>query len=648
MSGWTRLTPWIASALGLAMVAAPAMRHANAGNMDLSEFARLPVVDGGRVKPLDTVARTNLMVISSRQSYDRSATETGRPAIEWMLDVMAARDLRSDPAESAAAKLRVFRIESLEILGLLKLEPRPGSYRYSWAELDKNLPDLRRRIEKAREAVKKDAKTAEPEDLQYVELGKHLSAYNQLAAWSEPLVVPPPTPDSEQWRSLNDVDEEIVTAMDPQAREAARSQAVDFVARMLEENRANLEAMGEEGRQRVNAMVSRYAQILLLDQAGQLRATVNPAAGAFADILAARKANDPAKFATAVDAYKQATADRISPDAAQKARVEVAFNAAAPFISCSGLYVIAFLLAAASWVIFPEPLRRAALGLTVTTLLVHTAALLVRMYLLDRPLVFVTNLYSSAVFIGWAAVVLGLAVEWAFGRGLGTAVAAMMGFASLLIAHFLGMDGDTLQMMQAVLDTNFWLATHVTVVTLGYAATYFAGFFAIAYIVWVSVLDRADAATARGLAGVVYGVVCFATLASFVGTVLGGIWADQSWGRFWGWDPKENGAVLIVIWNALILHARWGGMVKSRGVAVLAVLGCIVTTWSWFGTNQLGVGLHAYGFRSGMAATIVATSIAFLTIAAVGMVPGSVWQSLGFRPDPQAAKPSGKLRPGRA
>ena len=62
-----------------------------------------------------------------------------------------------------------------------------------------------------------------------------------------------------------------------------------------------------------------------------------------------------------------------------------------------------------------------------------------------------------------------------------------------------------------------------------------------------------------------YGVVCFATLLSFTGTVLGGIWADQSWGRFWGWDPKENGALLIVIWNALILHARWGGLVKAAG-----------------------------------------------------------------------------------
>ncbi len=102
-----------------------------------------------------------------------------------------------------------------------------------------------------------------------------------------------------------------------------------------------------------------------------------------------------------------------------------------------------------------------------------------------------------------------------------------------------------------------------------------------------------------------YGIVCFATLLSFTGTVLGGIWADQSWGRFWGWDPKENGAMLIVIWNALILHARWGGMVQARGMAMLAVIGNMVTGWSWFGTNQLQVGLHSYGFSNTLAFGLV-------------------------------------------
>ena len=104
----------------------------------------------------------------------------------------------------------------------------------------------------------------------------------------------------------------------------------------------------------------------------------------------------------------------------------------------------------------------------------------------------------------------------------------------------------------------------------------------------------------KELSRMIYGTLCFAIFFSFVGTVLGGLWADDSWGRFWGWDPKENGALMIVLWNALVLHARWGGMVKERGLAALAVVGNIVTSWSWFGVNELGVGLHSYGFTEGV------------------------------------------------
>src|SRR5581483_5754120 len=110
-------------------------------------------------------------------------------------------------------------------------------------------------------------------------------------------------------------------------------------------------------------------------------------------------------------------------------------------------------------------------------------------------------------------------------------------------------------------------------------------------------------------------------LFSFVGTVLGGIWADQSWGRFWGWDPKENGALLIVLWNALILHARWAGMVKHAGMAVLTVVGNMITGWSWVGTNQLGVGLHAYGFNNTLAVGVVVFWAINLGFLGMGLWP---------------------------
>jgi ABC-type transport system involved in cytochrome c biogenesis permease subunit len=139
----------------------------------------------------------------------------------------------------------------------------------------------------------------------------------------------------------------------------------------------------------------------------------------------------------------------------------------------------------------------------------------------------------------------------------------------------------------------------VVCITLGYSTTYLAGVLGLATIILGYFGGALDADQRRQLTRMTYGTLCFAIFFSFIGTVLGGLWADDSWGRFWGWDPKENGALMIVIWNAIVLHARWGKMIGELGLAALAVIGNIVVTWSWFGVNEMGVGLHSYGFTEG-------------------------------------------------
>ncbi len=182
-------------------------------------------------------------------------------------------------------------------------------------------------------------------------------------------------------------------------------------------------------------------------------------------------------------------------------------------------------------------------------------------------------------------------------------------------------------MMQAVLDTNYWLATHVVIITLGYASTFVAGFLALVYVLRGLFTKTLAETTAKGLARMVYAIVCFATLFSFVGTVLGGIWADQSWGRFWGWDPKENGALIIVLWNALILHLRWGGIIRERGLINCAIVGNIVTSWSWFGVNLLGIGLHSYGFMDQAFTALLLFVSSQLILIGAGLTPARFWAS---------------------
>jgi ABC-type transport system involved in cytochrome c biogenesis permease subunit len=355
---------------------------------------------------------------------------------------------------------------------------------------------------------------------------------------------------------------------------------------------------------------------------------VDPAALAYAGLAHAWRNDRPEQFNKILQLFredpKHGLETRFAPQL-KKAAVESRFNAAQPFYWATYVFVLAFLFGVFSWLGYVDPLRKSAFGLLGFGWVLLTVGILTRMWLEGRPPV--TNLYSTAPFIGWTAITLCLIVESFFKNSIGTVAGGTIGVATLIIAHHLSLSGDTLEMMRAVLDSNFWLATHVVVINMGYGATALAGFLALIYIVRGVFTTTLDKATADALARMVYGILCFATLFSLVGTILGGIWADQSWGRFWGWDPKENGALIIVIWNAVILHARWGGMIKQRGLMCLAVGGNIATAWSWFGVNMLGVGLHSYGFTDSAFVPLITFGLSQLLMIAIANLPLSMWRS---------------------
>ena len=98
-----------------------------------------------------------------------------------------------------------------------------------------------------------------------------------------------------------------------------------------------------------------------------------------------------------------------------------------------------------------------------------------------------------------------------------------------------------------------------------------------------------------------FGMTLIALFFTTFGTILGGIWGDQSWGRFWGWDPKENGALLIVMWLLMMIHMKVSGLVQAKGFALGMVILNICVALAWFGVNLLNVGLHSYGFTDGVA-----------------------------------------------
>jgi ABC-type transport system involved in cytochrome c biogenesis permease subunit len=355
---------------------------------------------------------------------------------------------------------------------------------------------------------------------------------------------------------------------------------------------------------------------------------------AYAKMASAFKAGEATAFNDALRNYRIALGNQFTPEL-NKAKNEQLFNFLEPFYRGMVISVLGGLFAIGFWFapVSGEWLRRTSVWLGALTLALLTIGLICRMVLEGRPPV--TNLYSSAIFIGWGVAGLGLLLEAFWKNSIGAVVASVCSFICLIIAHHLSLTGDTMEMMRAVLDTNFWLATHVVVVTLGYSGTFVAGFLAIVFVVRGFFTARLDGSAAKSLTKMVYGILCFATLFSFVGTVLGGIWADQSWGRFWGWDAKENGALMIVLWNALILHARWGALVRERGLMNLAIFGNVITAWSWFGVNMLGIGLHSYGFMDAAFKWLMLFAVSQIAFIVLGCLPLHAWKSFRHLPPPR-------------
>jgi len=543
------------------------------------EFAALPVVSNGRVQPLDSLARNALLAIVGKQRVPGDDAPESPAA--WLAELAFRPEIADDR--------KIFLIHHDEILGLTGLT-RGEEKTYSYAQIQSSFQALQ---PEARRIGAKEPQTRTPYEKALMRLTRNLGIYNQLKhALGHP--------------GLVEAEKEFEGFLANPAASSAATRGLQAWASFTE-SYAVPSGKGEDGWRKLPESV-----IDSIETGG-----LHPATMAYARLGDAFRAADPAAFNKALATYETwLSANRGEQQG--KGFSEAVFNRVAPFYICMVLYVVAFLCAIVSWLWQGTVFRQAAFRTLLLGFFLHTAGLIIRMLLEGRPPV--TNLYSSAVFIGWGAIVLAIAIEFFYRNAIGTAVAAVVGFATLLIAHHLSLSGDTLEMMRAVLDTNFWLATHVVVITLGYSANFLAGTIAIVFL-FRRLFGTIPKDTVNSLRGMVYGVLCFATLASFVGTVLGGIWADQSWGRFWGWDPKENGALLIVIWNAMILHARWGGMVKERGMMVMAVFGNIVTSWSWFGTNMLGIGLHSYGFTDAAFVWLSGFVISQLLIMALGFVP---------------------------
>jgi ABC-type transport system involved in cytochrome c biogenesis permease subunit len=585
-------------------------------------FRTLPVQDGGRIKPLETIAQVTLLRLNEKRSVQipdepRFGALAGEKlsAMEWAMDMLFHPEQASE-----YPVIVVTDSEALRIIGLSETAKKKRD-RYSWNELAPGIERLRGYYDEYRRIEEKDRSLLQG---QIVGLGNDLAEFQGLQSAFSAVRAVLPVGGSELLKAaFGEVEgvrfstaaakaDKLVTALqaldakDAASRGAAEqseyASLTDFLTRQLrvaQRSTAVVWLPPADDRAEEWLDFAGVFEEIRRDGAAAHQIQIDAIAGLerVVDSL-----GDPAAFKAAglawVGQVRQMAAAR---GEGQKVELEVSYHEGDYFFRALVLFLIGFLVAAVG-LLLPKirPIYWAGWVFTGLGTGYVTWGLVVRCILLSRPPV--STLYETIVFITGIAALVALIAEAINRRRIALTLGAFVGALGMFVAGRFELleQQDTLRELQAVLRTNFWLATHVTSITIGYAGGLLAGFIAHVYLLAkLFGLKKDSYSFYRNIGRMTYGVLCFAVVFSTVGTILGGIWANDSWGRFWGWDPKENGALLIVLWQLLILHGRLGGFWRDWGIAMLAVAGNVVVAFSWFGVNLMGVGLHSYGFQAG-------------------------------------------------
>ncbi len=565
-------------------------------------FGQLPILDEGRIKPMDSFARAQLKTLAGKDGG----------ALPWLIEVLF------DPAR--AENRPVLKITNPDILGLLNLERRKGKL-YSHIEVMSALEGQQPLILNILEAKEDDWS---PQHRELIILQKKAvklrTLLSSLSAFL-PLAINAPhnAPDIFHQKPLTFYKTQSEhDALNIQLRSVVDAKGSDIMSysddeQILAQLSFTLSALSETGKTStafnvlpdVDKWHSPWHALKQHSDAALLNHWQSLAA-AYHSGDAQGWSDTSTELLKLSQDFEDVRSDAII--------AEYHYNAFNPFVIgfvlCLTALIILFISA------FSKLSTSISIPFLYASITSQTIGIALRMFILERPPV--STLYETVLFVCVLSMIYAVFAYrknketfWLWiGAGLG------------LMLHLLGFshdnDGDSFVMLSAVLNTNFWLTTHVLCITTAYAfcaLTSLIAHYMLVKMAWCKT-QKIDPALFKNL----HFAALLSLLFAAVGTVLGGIWADQSWGRFWGWDPKENGALLIVLWLIWVLHGRISGQMKQLGVLYGMSYLSVILALSWFGVNILSVGLHSYGFTDSMAyslALFIALETAFIAVTAI-------------------------------
>ncbi len=610
----------------------------------LNEVSEIPVLFNGRVMPLDSFARLHLLQFSGRKSF------SGESAMAWMGRLLFEPESTENDA--------VFLINHPELLDAMDVERsqviegkrKPSTRRFSYVHLEAGIPQLMELAQRAQQMQSEDSEALKGKEflVEREALRVYLNiityrALGQVFAYSREL--PGLVIDNPEVREALQLEDgnNTFTYLDLKSR-------VGGLTPLMEQahKQGGPETWNETQQDAMTLAQLMYSFHLTLSE---LPLTLLPEAphgesiwiapmdalhsrdgdkaliraGERAGLLAQAWLADDwsgvSEEAKAITEFSRSRMNHVRET--NLTGKEASYNRANYFGRAKIFYILAFFLSFGALLSGGSKLRWAAWIPLLIALGFHATGIGWRIFLTARPPV--TNLYGTFLFVGLICMLLAILVESFQKNALGQFAGSFVALTFLFIADRFAAEGDTMHKVVAVLASNFWLSTHVLAVTTGYAGVWIAGVFGHIWLI-LKLLGK-DKATLEKVRLPLEGLLGFGLTFAFLGTMLGGVWADQSWGRFWGWDPKENGALLIVLWTAVIYHARVAGMIREIGLAVGSIIGCIMVMVAWLGVNLLGVGLHSYGFTTAMARGFYGYIIAELVFIVVMLAGLRFFQS---------------------
>mgnify|MGYP000889318042 CR=1 FL=1 len=586
----------------------------------------IPLQDGGRIKPLEVYANYTLLKLYGAQTIkiQKNGENIKINATQWLLDVLFRPEIADD--------IPSFRVDNGELLESLGLEIKKQRDRYSYNEIK----DVQNKLfELSRVYLDNQGDEKLPLlEKQTVALARSVESfiilknYFNFARQKFDLVIPDANGEEKlQQFSLSS----ILTSM-PQIHQTI----IDYSAENPNQLPQHIEPLLNQITQ--NANESKFELMLFAPEKGSKEWL--PAGEVIWSIAQLQDENWSDKIIQVVAAeqlYESivnlSDIDAITPEVknaslklikdwneqqyklmnevsatqAERLLLEHTFTEQNFTYLSLVLFIIAFVFTIFSWLqpasLAGRLLRYAQTILVTIAIIIATIAIVQRCLIMERPPV--GNLYDTIPFITVCAVLFCLLLEVLFKKMKPNSyfygLSALIGLLGLFLArkYEFYTAQDPMDPLIAVLRSNYWLSTHVITITLGYSAGLLTSALSHGFITLKLFKLDQDKSLERLLTRMVYGCCCFTLLLSLIGTVLGGIWANDSWGRFWGWDPKENGALMIVLWSLIMLHARLGGYIKAWGLHILSVIGGCVIAFSWWHVNFLGIGLHSYGFTDG-------------------------------------------------